>query len=208
MFIAKEYITPSAQYLLNNNPLAKQAYTEVFESIKSIVTDQHSEFYINNTEKNGNGVVPIKEKCYIKLENDFLWFREKPLAYLKKEMKKGGPIDVYKEFFKDDQQLNVGLEFETGNISSAHRSMNKLAVGLKRKEIQLAILMMPIKQLSFYLTDRVSNYEELEPYFCIVEDNPYIIIGFDAEHYCDNVPFLPKGKDGMSHRSTRKWNKS
>lgn len=208
MFIAKKYITPSAQCLLDNNPLAKQAYAEVVESIRSIVTDQYSEFYINNTEKNGNGVVPIKEKCYIKLENDFLWFREKPLAYLKEEMKKGGPIDVYKEFFKDGQQFNVGLEFETGNISSAHRSMNKLAVGLKRKEIQLAILMMPIKQLSFYLTDRVSNYEELEPYFCIVEDNPYIIIGFDAEHYCDNVPFLPKGKDGMSNRSTRKWRKS
>lgn len=205
MFISKQYITPDAKQLLKNNSVALQAYNEVLDSIKSIVSEESSEFYINNTEKNGNGVVPIKEKCYIKLEFEYLWFREKPLLYLKDEMKKGGPIDVYKEFIENDNQFNVGLEFETGNISSAHRSMNKLVVGLKRNEIQLAILMMPVKRLSFYLTDRVSNYEELEPYFCIVNENPFIFLGFDAEQYCDSVPQLLKGKDGMSKRSTRKW---
>ena len=118
---------------------------------------------------------------------------------------KGGPIDVYKEFTSTREELKVGLEFETGNISSAHRSLNKLAVGIKHSEIQLAILLMPVKRLSYYLTDRVSNYEELKPYFCLVDDYPFIFIGFDVERYSENVPFLPKGNDGMSKRSTRKW---
>lgn len=205
MFVAKQYITDQAGVMMSSNPMAQQAYDEVTDAIAAMVSDGLDEFQVNNTEKNCNGVVLIKEKCYIKLEEHYLWYREKPLLYLKNQMKKGGPIDVYKEFRSDGGQLNAGLEFETGNISSAHRSMNKLLVGLKQDEIQLAILMMPVKKLSYYLTDRVSNYEELEPYFCILDHVPFIVLGFDAETYCSSAYSLPKGKDGMSKRSTRKW---
>jgi len=206
MLILKQYISPVAKTMLEENPVAILAYEEISDSIKSIITQGQEIFIINNSEKNCNGVVPIKETCYAKLEDEYSWYREKPLVYLREEMKKGGPIDVYKEFPSDSQiPFRVGLEFETGNISSAHRSMNKLKIGLLVNELDLAVLMMPVKALSFYLTDRVSNYEELEPYFKLLGDIPFIVFGFDADQYSINVPLLPKGKDGMSTRSIRKW---
>lgn len=35
---------------------------------------------------------------------------------------------------------------------------------------------------------------------------PFIIIGFNVEDYSSTAPRLPKGRDGMSNRSIRKWN--
>ena len=76
--------------------------------------------------------------------------------------------------------------------------MNKLLLAIHNNELQLAVLLLPVAKLSYYLTDRVSNYEELEPYFPLVKNYPFMIIGFDTEDYNSSVPFLPKGKDGMS----------
>lgn len=205
MIIAKSYISKAAEKLMGCNPMAKQAFYEVAQSIRNNVTLHHNSFILNNSSKNCNGVVPVKEKCYEILEEQFLWFREKPLAYFRDDAQKGGPIDVYKEFITSTETFKVGLEFETGNISSAHRSLNKLCVGIKKQELDMAILMMPIKRMSFYLTDRVSNYEELEPYFLLLDDFPFIVFGFDAEEYSPDAPILPKGKDGMSPRTIRKW---
>lgn len=174
-------------------------------SILKNVTPGYDIFILNNTEKNCNGVVPVKERCYQILENEYGWYREKPLSYFHDNAQKGGPIDVYKEFCQDDNVLYAGLEFETGNNSSAHRSMNKLCIGIAKGEIAIAFLMMPIKAMSFYLTDRVSNYEELEPYFLLLDNTPFVVFGFDAEEYNTNVSLLPKGKDGMSSRTIRKW---
>lgn len=198
MHIEREFITDSAKILLSSNLNAKKAYSEINESIQNMVGK------INNTEKNCNGVVPIKEGCYQMLEETYNWYREKPLDVL---VEKGGPIDVYKEFRDVHDLFCVGLEFETGNISSAHRSMNKLKLGIKVGELQLGVLMMPMFELSYFLTDRVSNYEELKPYFSLVEDVPFIIIGFNAEELGANYPVLPKGKDGMSKRALHKWKK-
>lgn len=205
MLIAKKYISPSAHDLIKNNSLAKDAYNEVSNSIGENVTPGHNIFILNNTRKNCNGVVPVKERCYQILEDKYGWYREKPLSYFHDDAHKGGPIDVYKEFYQGDNYLYAGLEFETGNISSAHRSMNKLLIGIAKGEITIAFLMMPIQAMSFYLTDRVSNYEELEPYFLLLDNSPFVVFGFNAEEYSPDVPLLPKGKDGMSPRTIRKW---
>jgi len=205
MIISKLYQSPAAISLLKQNPLAYEAFIEVETSIKENKTEGANHFIINSSEKNCNGVVPVKEEIYKRLEENYNWFREKPLPYFKDTAKKGGPIDGYKEFEDTDHKLKVGIEFETGNISSAHRAMNKLCVGLYRGDIDLAILMMPIKKLAFYLTDRISNYEELEPYFLLLEKYPFIVFGFDAEEYNPQAKLLPKGKDGMSDRAIHKW---
>lgn len=196
MHIEECYITRDAQDLIDNNPLAYRAFQEITDAVNSMVS------VINSSEKNCNGVVPLKEPCYRMLEEAYGWYREKPLEVLSE---KGGPIDVYKSFVVAEGCLNVGLEFGTGNISSAHRSMNKLNLGVHNKELHLAVLMMPMHRLSYYLTDRVSNYEELRPYFSLVSDVPFIMIGFDVEDYSSIAPYLPKGRDGMSNRSIRKW---
>lgn len=198
MHISKSYITDAAHTIINSSALAAQAYQEVELSINNMIGN------INNSAKNCNGVVPVKEGCYQLLEEKYGWFREKPLDTFQE---KGGPIDVYKEFVSSTEVIKVGLEFETGNISSAHRSMNKLALGITNHELDLAILLMPIHALSYYLTDRVSNYEELQPYFSLVSHYPFIFLGFDAENLSPSYPYLPKGKDGMSSRAMHKWKK-
>jgi len=196
MHIEELFITASAQHLLETNHLAKIAFDEISDAVCSMV---HT---INSSEKNCNGVVPVKEPCYRMLEEHYGWYREKPLNVLSE---KGGPIDVYKAFYSSHDSFYVGIEFETGNISSAHRAMNKLNLGIYNNELDLAVLIMPMHRLSYYLTDRVSNYEELAPYFSLVKNSPFIMIGFDVEEYSLAIPCLPKGSDGMSKRSIRKW---
>lgn len=209
MKIEKEFLTNEAREILSKDRLIQQVYHEVKTSICSPIWPINSTiFTINNSKKNINGVVPIKELCYTLLEDTYNWYREKPLDVLKMEKKKGGPIDVYKEFIENNDLKRVGMEFETGNISSAHRSMNKLLLGLKRGELDLAVILMPVKQLAYYLTDRVTNFEELEPYFELTEGQPFIFIGFNSEAYDPNVPLIPKGSDGMSSRSIKKWKKA
>ncbi len=204
MIISKLYKSPLVSTLIENNPLAQQAYSEIENAILSNHTENLDHFAINCSEKNCNGVVPVKEKIYEKLETEYHWFREKPLPYLRDEAKKGGPIDVYKQF-GPSPFFKVGLEFETGNISSAHRSMNKLCLGLRTGDLNMAVLMMPISKMAFYLTDRVSNYEELEPYFPLLDSYPFVVFGFDADTYDLTAPILPKGRDGMSKRAVHKW---
>lgn len=188
MHIVKKYITNKAMSLLNVNSSAKQASNEIIESVQNMAGQ------INNSQKHINGVVPIKTECYNTLLR-YGWTREKPLEVLSR---KGGPIDVYKEFFDNTASFRVGIEFETGNISSAHRAMNKLFLGILHNDLDLGILILPVAKLTYYLTDRISNYEELEPYFCLAKNYPLIFIGFDAESYSPNHPILKKGTDGMS----------
>jgi hypothetical protein len=56
-------------------------------------------------------------------------------------------------------------EWETGNISSSHRAVNKMALGLLTGRISGGVLVLPARKLYRYLTDRIGNYEELRPYF-------------------------------------------
>ena len=205
MKIAKQYVSVMAEYFIRTNELAAQAFQEVRSAVLHNVTPGSDHFILNCTCKNCNGVVPVKERCYQILEEEFGWYREKPLLYFHEDAQKGGPIDAYKEFTTERSVFRAGLELETGNISSAHRSMNKLCVGIEKGELDLAMLRMPVKKMSFYLTDRVSNYEELEPCFLLLDKVPFVVFGFDAEEYSADVPFLPKGKDGMSPRTIRKW---
>jgi len=59
----------------------------------------------------------------------------------------------------------VALEWETGNISSSHRALNKMVVGLLNGLLICGVLVVPSRALYRFLTDRVGNMDELEPYF-------------------------------------------
>ena len=105
--------------------------------------------------------------------------------------------EIIKKFGKDDYK--VGFEFETGNVASVHRSINKLHIGITTGNINMGVLILPVKAMSYYLTDRVANYEEIEPYLLLWSNIPLAVIGFDADSYDPNAPILPKGIDGNSH---------
>ena len=99
----------------------------------------------------------------------------------------------------------VALEWETGNISSSHRSLNKMALFLMDGLLAGGILIVPSSALAPYLTDRIGNIRELRPYIpfwekslrcldeCILE---IIVVEHDRES-CD-VPRIPKATDGRA----------
>jgi len=55
----------------------------------------------------------------------------------------------------------VAIEWETGNISSSHRSMNKLAIALSGRLVEVGVLIVPSRALYEHLTDRIGNIGEL-----------------------------------------------
>ena len=68
-----------------------------------------------------------------------------------------------------DGGTRIAIEWETGNISSSHRSMNKLAIALGAGIIQVGVLIVPSRQLYDHLTDRIGNIGELSPYLSMWE---------------------------------------
>src|SRR6478736_2276949 len=137
----------------SDDPLFKEIIKDIKKAIKSVVWGEPKRFIINPTIK-GNGVNPIKHSFVHSLKNSG-WRPE-----IKMSLVKGmdpGPIDAIKE----TKNGVFAVEWETGNISSSHRALNKIAVALIQDHIFGGILIVPVRNLSKYLTDRIGNYEEL-----------------------------------------------
>ena len=62
----------------------------------------------------------------------------------------------------------IAVEWETGNISSSHRSINKLTLLLKTCVISAGVVVVPSRKLYVYLTDRIGNIQEIKPYFALL----------------------------------------
>jgi len=144
----------------------------------------------------GNGVVPIKQSLITRLCQNG-WKAEQPLDIATR--KKPGKLDAV--LFSSDG--NVALEWETGNISSSHRALNKMCLGLMKSVIVGGILIVPSREMYKYLTDRVGNISELEPYLDLWKSIPcengvleIVVIEHDSESY--DVPRLKKGTDGRA----------
>jgi hypothetical protein len=102
-----------------------------------------------------------------------------------------------------DRDRYIGFEWETGNVSSSHRAINKLLDGITRGTLQGGILVLPMRETQRYLTDRVGNFEELAPYFELWERYPLEngvlrLYGVAHDELDPSVPHIPKGKDGRA----------
>lgn len=144
----------------------------------------------------GNGVKPIKNG-FIKNLIMNGWKAEEPLDIATRI--KPGNLDAV--LYSDEG--TIALEWETGNISSSHRALNKLALGLIKGAISAGILVMPSRKLYRFLTDRIGNISEIEPYLdlwrslnCKNGILEIIVIEHDSESF--DVPRIPKGTDGRS----------
>ncbi len=152
-------------------------------------------FTINPVRK-GNGVVPIKEQAAEKLrehgwEPQYLW----PIA----DRSRPGRMDG--AYFSSHGL--VAFEWETGNIASSHRSINKMCLGLIIGAIVGGIMAVSSNALYPYLTERVGNIGELERYFPLWSATPcdqgileIIVVEYDAVN--DAVPLIPKGRSGRA----------
>lgn len=144
----------------------------------------------------GNGVKPIKNGLIVELTRQG-WKPEEPLNIA--TVSRPGKLDsvLYTSYGP------VALEWETGNISSSHRALNKMAVGLLKGSLAAGILVVPSRELYKYLTDRIGNIAELEPYLDLWRSVPckggvleIIVIEHDATS--TDVPKIPKGTDGRA----------
>lgn len=174
---------------------------QVRTGIKRVVWPEgNSQFIINPVAKE-NGVVPIKINFieYLQSKN---WLVQKTVSLVKGNGP--GKLDALYQHKKG----NVALEWETGNISSSHRAINKMAIALFQKNIIGGIIVVPIRHLARYLTDRIGNLEELAPYFPLWENlniarGLLVIIGIDYDGTSEKVAFIPKGTDGNAKKKKK-----
>lgn len=104
---------------------------QLFQAIRSIEWPPDSGSFTLRNESGkkrgqGSGVTPIKKACMRKLQS-FGWRLETPVDIA--TVRRPGPMDA-------TCQIKDGLfcvEWETGNISSSHRSVNKMALGIMKK---------------------------------------------------------------------------
>ena len=146
----------------------------------------------------GNGVKPIKDACMLHLKS-FGWDLETPVDIA--TMKKPGPMDAT---YPVGNRLFC-VEWETGNISSSHRAINKMALGILKKVLIGGILILPTRAMYKYLTDRVGNFPELEPYFPLwrslnIAEGLLAVIAIEHDAVSKSVPRIPKGTDGRALR--------
>lgn len=144
----------------------------------------------------GSGVKPIKEACMLHLKSQG-WRLGAPIAI--PGARKLGPLDaaypVWNRLFC--------VEWETGNISSSHRAINKMALGILEKVLIGGLLILPTRSMYKYLTDRVGNLSEIEPYFPLwrslrPDEGLLVIMAIEHDAVSSSVPRIPKGTDGRA----------
>ncbi|MCM2285684.1 MAG: restriction endonuclease [Desulfobacula sp.] len=170
---------------------------EIYKAISSIAWPPDSGKFTLYPKKQASGVVPIKLN-FIKSLGENGWKGEFRMRIASRLMP--GPVDSVKclpgnRFF--------AVEWETGNISSSHRAMNKMAIGLLDKVIEGGILILPSRDMYYYLTDRIGNFAEIEPYFPVWKNlniSSGVLGVIEIEHDDLSLDVLPirKGTDGRA----------
>jgi hypothetical protein len=139
----------------------------------------------------GNGVKPIKEGFVVALD-DAGWDTHEARNPLR--------LDAVRRL--GDEQL-FGVEWETGNISSSHRAVNRILLGIVRGTLRGGALVVPTREMYRYLTDRIGNLAELRPYFEVwsrypLEDGLLAILSVEQDGTNWQVPRIAKSTDGRS----------
>lgn len=88
----------------------------------------------------GSGVKPIKDACMAKLQH-FGWDLENTLDIA--TVVRPGPIDA--TCYVKSKERYLALEWQTGNISSSHRAVNKMAIGLLKEILIGGVLILPTR---------------------------------------------------------------
>jgi hypothetical protein len=194
------------EYLLDlggfsQSPEWEKIRSQVMEAIRLVQWPPNSGSFTLHDEAGkgrgeGNGVKPIKTACMMHLKAQG-WELEPALDVA--TVTRPGPIDAARRV--GDRFFCV--EWETGNISSSHRALNKIALGVIKKVLIGGVLIVPTREMYHYLTDRVGNFRELEPYFPLwralkAEEGLLAVIAIEHDGVSKSVPRIPKGTDGRA----------
>jgi hypothetical protein len=176
-----------------------------------------------------NGVVSIKNSFYRHLTEVEKWNKEDRLDFGKARQDLQVPLTLYPsgESYKEPLSTNFGpfdfattgpngikavVEWETGNISSSHRSINKLCICLNAGIIQAGVVIVPSRPLYVHLTDRIGNIDELSGYLSLwqstkirVDRGLLAITVVEHDELTDdqNFPLLDRGNDGRADEGKR-----
>lgn len=138
----------------------------------------------------GNGVGPIKSAFILHL-------RER--GWVPEHQR----FDAHYSFSSDT--LPFAVEWETGNISSSHRAINRLALGMLEDRISGGVLVVPSAEMYRYLTDRVGNARELVPYHDLwrlwgkhLQFGYLAIVTVEHDLLSRDVERITKGTDGRA----------
>lgn len=179
-----------------------QRYEEICKAIKSIdwpIGSGTFTLYDEPGKKRGmgNGVTPIKKACMTRLKNDFGWGLETGIKVGTVKLK--GRVDATCPM----AGRLLAVEWETGNISSSHRALNKMCLGMLKGALIGGVLILPTRNMYHYLTDRVGNITEVEPYFPLWKTIPVAkgilaVVVIEHDGVSREVPKIPKGTDGRA----------
>lgn len=177
-------------------PEFARAQQDILDGIEAIKWPQGSPDFaippsqLRVTPQLRNGVKPIKD-AFIELLKRRGWVPE------------FGLFDAYLDY--RNGTLPFVVEWETGNISSSHRAVNRIALGMEEGRISGGVLVLPTRDLYRHLTDRIGNFPELEPYMPLYrrwngEPGYHYLAIATVEHdrLDPNVPFIPRGTDGRA----------
>jgi len=193
-----DYVVINESGDFSQSEMWSESNAEITQAIQSIVWPPGSDRFVIPPIKHGSGVVPIKEGFQVVLEG-FGWATEVWISLVGDV--RPGPVDAVKTL---DDESRFLAEWETGNISSSHRSVNRMlsAIG-SGFAVGGAIVVARYETLYPLLTDRIGNDRELMPYFDLWSSYPlrrgllgmYVVDydGVDAE-----VAPIPKGTDGRA----------
>ena len=185
----------------SSSPGWQELYKQIVEAIESVQWPPGSGSFTLHDQSGkkrgeGNGVKPIKDACMHNLREKG-WSLETcvDIASVKRPRKMDATRPEGNRLFC--------VEWETGNISSSHRAINKMALGLLKGILVGGALVVPTRVMYKYLTDRVGNFRELEPYFPLwrsvpVQDGILAVIAIEHDAVSKDVPRISKGTDGRA----------
>lgn len=170
---------------------------DIRSAIGNVVWPPKARGFAINPVVDGNGVLPIKVGFMQKLKRLKWRLEDRPI------LAKGlgpGKVDALK-VLPDGRQF--AAEWETGNISSSHRALNKLCMGILDGHLAGGVLILPDRELYRFLTQRIGNYRELAPYFPLYRrlrdlKGLLAVFAISYDSTSDKSPLIPKGLDGNS----------
>jgi hypothetical protein len=151
----------------------------------------------------GNGVKPIKLgfQDLLKSRGWLLEQRQPRSDSDKRKALMPGAFDAWVDL-QPDGFLPFVAEWETGNISSSHRALNKMAIAMLERRLIGGVLVLPTRNLAQFLTDRVGNYEEIEPYLPLwrsLKVKGFLgLMAVEHDGQSWDVERIPKGSDGRA----------
>ncbi|HEX2910411.1 MAG TPA: restriction endonuclease [Chloroflexia bacterium] len=195
----------ASYHLQTNEPVVSSALwqeiqNQIKTAVEAIVWPPGNTVFAINPTKHGNGVSPIKQ-AFLETLVGFGWQTKQVSIF------NVGAVDAV---FKTESGI-FAVEWETGNISSSHRSLNRLSLGLYNKTLVGGILVLPSRSLYNHLTDRIGNLRELQPYFPLYQLLPLnhgVLTVIEIEHDKEDpsLPLISKMTDGFALIAKSKQN--